>query len=63
MKVLHLRRYRDTNKLTGDRLQDAAIVRQFLKHTLVSNEEEYNTLLVGVSEFGYCIETPADWAF
>ena len=40
---------------------DRRVVRQFVWSSCIYSEDQYNRLLQGVSEFGYCLESPADW--
>jgi len=37
------------------------VVRQFTHGSCIFSEEMYERLLRGVSEFGYCVESPTDW--
>ena len=47
--------------LEGATRFDKDVVRQFLWASVIYSEEMYNRLAKGVSEFGYCVESPYDW--
>jgi len=49
--------------LEGKTEKDRDLVRRALGGGRVGNEQQYNALLKIVSEWGYCVETPADFNF
>lgn len=49
--------------LKGQADGDRDMIRRAIMRPIVRTKKEYDELLMTVSEWGYCVETPADFNF
>ena len=49
--------------LEGASVYDRELIRRTWCSGVIKTEKQYNELVQILSDWGYCVETPADWEF